>query len=602
MIFQAGAESQWTNDSQRFLLEHFDTIQNSPSHIYHSALPLSPSSSWLYKCYSSELSFTVKVVKGPSAKWGMCSRTVLLDSHTRTLSYWNKTIAIGSRPGDIIILNAVTGSQITILSGHIAEVRCLTFFPDGTSLVSGSLDRAVKLWDLQTGGVVKTFLGHTQAIWSVSISADLTTIASGSFDHTICLWDIQTGECHQTIEQQDCVDHVCFSPENSQYLMSVSGGQVWQWDNNGNQIKPPYDGSCIAFSSDRTQLMSCNGTVVTIQSSDSGVITAKLHVTNGFIHCCCFSPDGRLVAVADGHITHIWDITSSDPHLVETFIGHTMSVTSLAFSSPSTLISASKDKSIKFWQIGALSTDPVRTDPKSTSLTPAPIKLLTLQGKDGIAITCDSDGMVKTWDISTGLCNASFPTSAKDFYRGDIQLANGRLIFIWYADKKINTWDFEKGELLSVVDVPYVLYDLRISGDGSRVFYLDTYSIQVQSVQTGKPMGKVKIDYSSGAGFLTVDGSKVWARDRYSGFQGWDFGIPGSSPVQLFITPTLPNSSMFWDPNLSAIKGLVSGKVVFQLPGSLAKPVCIKCDDHYLVAGYESGEVLILEIDHVLFQ
>jgi hypothetical protein len=51
MVFQAGITSKWTNDSQRFLLEHFDTIHNSPSNIYHSALLLSPSP-WLHKCYT----------------------------------------------------------------------------------------------------------------------------------------------------------------------------------------------------------------------------------------------------------------------------------------------------------------------------------------------------------------------------------------------------------------------------------------------------------------------------------------------------------------------------------------------------------------------
>ena len=602
MIFQAGVESQWANDSQRFLLEHFDTICNSPSHIYHSALPLSPSSSLLHKCYSAELSLMVKVVKGPSAGWGTCSRTVSLDHITQTLSYWNKTIAIGFKLRDIIILNAVTGSQIAILSGHTDEVNDLIFSPDGTLLVSGSDDQTVKLWDLQTGGVVKTFLGHTGVVWSVSISADLTTIASGSHDHTIHLWDIQTGECHQTIKQQHTIKHVCFSPKNSQYLISVSVGEVWQWDNNGNQIKSPHYGSCIAFSPDGTQLMSCKKAVVTIQNSDSGAITAKFHVANSNIHCCCFSPDGRLIAVAAGSIAYIWDITSSDPHLVDTLVGHTRDVSSLAFSSPSTLISTSFDKSVKFWQIGALSTDPVVTDPKSTSLASAPIKLLTVQAKDGIAITCDSDGMVKTWDISTGLCDASFQTSAKNTHAGDIQLINGRLIFVWYVNYRVRIWDFKKGELLSVVDTPYGLQDIRISEDGSKVFYLDGDSIQALSVQTGEPVGKVEIEYSQYPGSLTVDGSKVWA--CYSGpkYQGWDFGIQGSSPVQLSNIPTLPNSSILWNPKLSAIEGPVSGKVVFQLSGSLAKPVCVKCDGYYLVAGYESGELLVLEIDHVLLQ
>jgi len=199
MIFQAGVASKWTSDSQRFLLEKFDAINNSPPHIYHSALSLSPSSSWLKKCYSAKLSEIVKVVKGLPADWGMCSCAVILDSFTHTLSYHNNSIAVGSELGDIIILNAITGGQIAALSGHAGEVKCLTFSPDGTSLASGSDDCTVKFWDIQTGGVVKTFSGHTRLVLSVSISTDCTIIASGSSDDTICLWNIQIGKCQCVI-------------------------------------------------------------------------------------------------------------------------------------------------------------------------------------------------------------------------------------------------------------------------------------------------------------------------------------------------------------------------------------------------------------------
>jgi hypothetical protein len=34
------------------------------------------------------------------------------------LSYWNNTIIVGSENGDIIILDAITGSQMAVLSGH----------------------------------------------------------------------------------------------------------------------------------------------------------------------------------------------------------------------------------------------------------------------------------------------------------------------------------------------------------------------------------------------------------------------------------------------------------------------------------------------------
>ena len=145
LLFQLGISCQWINDSQCFLLEHLDTIHNSPSKIYHSALPLSPPSSWLHKHYTAELSGKVKVVKGFPAGWGTHSRTVKLNRHPWALAYWKDTLAVGLQYGDILFLSAITGSQVAVLSEHTTTVTSLAFSPDGTSLVSGSEDGSLKL-------------------------------------------------------------------------------------------------------------------------------------------------------------------------------------------------------------------------------------------------------------------------------------------------------------------------------------------------------------------------------------------------------------------------------------------------------------------------
>ena len=353
MLIQAGVPCKWTNDSQRFLLKEFDTICKSPSSIYHSILPSSPSSSWFHKYYG--ILQEVEAAEGLPAGWGPCSRTVLLESYTQDLSYWNNTIAIGSRHGDIIILDAITGSQTAVLSEHTDVVNSLTFSLDGGSLVSGSDDTTVKLWDAQTGRIVKSFYGHTNCVHSVSISADHTMIASGSSDKTVYLWNVSTGDCHVVVKQQDRVYTVTFSPQNPQHLLSICDSKLWQWNINGHQAGPTYNGSHVAFSLDGTQFVSCEGTAVTVQDSSSGATMAEFHVANGKTKYCCFSPGGRLVAVAAGSTAYVWNITSSDPYLVETFIGHTKDITSLVFSSPSSLISASQDKSVKLWTIDASS-------------------------------------------------------------------------------------------------------------------------------------------------------------------------------------------------------------------------------------------------------
>ena len=588
-FFQAGAVPKWTNDSQRFLLEHFDTIHNSPLHIYHSALPLSPSSSWLRKCYSVELSSMVKVVKGLPAEWGKCSRTVDFDSFTNALSYHDNRIAIGSGSGDITIINAITGSQVALLSEHTQGVNSLAFSSDGTSLVSGSDDSTVKLWDVQTGGVVKIF-HHNSSVSSVSISVDCTMLASGAHE-TFYLWDIQTEKRQYIMRHQNSVEHISFSPTDPRHLIFRCGDKLWQWNTNGHPIETLYHCYHAAFSPDGTKFVSCYNPVITVQNSDFGAIVAEFQATNRTYQCCCFSPDGRLVAVAGGNTIHIWDINSSVPYLVETFIGHTGYIESLVFSSPTTLISASQDKSVKFWQIGTLSMDPAMISSKSTFPTSAPIKSITLQKKDGIIITSDSGGIVKTWDISTGLCNVSFQTPAKYFNKGDARLINGRLIFVWNLGQEIYIWDAEKGEHLLAV-CGYIFCDLdslRISGDGSRDFSLSANAIDAWSVQTGETIEYTTFNSMGDLlGSLTLDGSKVWAHWPQSKYQGWDFGIPGSPPVQLSNMPLLTNGNMFWDPSQARIKNAVTGEVVFQLSGRFSKPVDVQCDGSYLVAGYQS--------------
>jgi WD40 repeat protein len=606
-LIQAGVSCKWAHDSQCFLLEFFDTIHNSPSQIYHSALLLSPSSSWVRKCYNAELSQVVKVVKGLPAEWGMWSRAVSLDEIPLVLACQNDIIAVGLTSGDIITLNGITGSQVAVLPGHTNWVESLAFSLDGTSLVSGSYDHTLKLWDIQTGGVVKTFHGHTDRVHSVSISTNHTTIASGSNDKTICLWDIQTGKCHQIIKMQWSVKHVSFFPTNPQHFISISSGDVQQWDLDGHPIKSTYKGSHAAFSLDGTHLALCGGKTTTIQNSNSGAIVAKCP-TDKDPKCCCFSPNGRLVAVIAGTTAYVWDITGSDPHLIKAFTGHTSSITSLTFSSPSSLISVSNDRSVRFWQIGALSTDLVTSDPELTPSASASIKSVSLQAENGIAISSDFDGVVRTWDISTSLCKASFQTPAKGEILRDAQIVDGRLIVVWRWDGKIHIWDTKKGKLLQVVEGPQdSARDLRISGDGSKVFLLAGGFIRAWSVWTGEAVGEVKLDWSYLC-LLHTGGSRAHICFPNSLTLGWDFGVSGSSPIPL------PNTSLervgldfvggadWWYKGLSWVRDTITGQVVFQLAGRYAIPHSVQWDGQYLVAGYKSGEVLIMDFNQMLPQ
>jgi len=593
------------NDAQHFILEHFDTICDSPLHIYSYALPFSPPSSWLHKHYRADLLQGVRVVKGILAEWGTCSRTVFLNKVPSSLAYWKDIVVVGLISGDITILDTITGSNVAVLSGHTGWVGSLSISLDGAFLVSGGGDNNVKLWDVQTGGVVKTFCGHTQRVLSVSISPDCTTIASGSSDYTICLWHVQAGDCFCVIDGfNDWVNSVSFSPTNPQLLISASDDDtVQQWDINGCQIGPTHEGRGVAFSSDGAHFISWGGKVATVRNSGSRVVVAKLQSSSGNFHCCCFSPNGKLVAGGVGSTVYVWDITGSDPHLIETLIGHTRNITSLIF--PAFPISALQDCTVKFWQMDSPPTDQVATDTKSTPQKPSSIESVGLQLRDRVAISSDSAGVVKTWDIFTGLCKASFQTPVVKSRR-DVQLIESRLIVAWHENQDIYIWDAEESESPQRVDVHlHTSCGIKISQDGSKLFCLSGKSIQAWAIQTGEAVGRVELEGDPCLDPLYMGGSKIRVRFEDSSTQDWDFGISGSSPILL--PNTIQNGSHLnliggtsWEIGPIMIRDIATGKKVFQLVGRYAKPNEVRWDGQYLVAGYESGDVLILDFNYAL--
>src|SRR5262249_45835640 len=70
----------------------------------------------------------------------------------------------------------------------------VAFSPDGKTVVSGSIDRTVRLWDVATGQSLRTLQGHTDAVESVAFSPDGKTVVSGSRDGTLRLWAVLSGQ------------------------------------------------------------------------------------------------------------------------------------------------------------------------------------------------------------------------------------------------------------------------------------------------------------------------------------------------------------------------------------------------------------------------
>jgi len=592
---------------------NFDAIRDSPTNIYNDALPFSPSSSWLHEWYAAEQ--VVKVVKGRPEKWGTCSRVVSFDHSPGALAHKKDIVTVGLSSGDILILDAITGTSRSVLSGHTKNVISFAFSLDGALLVSGSNDNTVKLWDIQTGGVVKTFYGGAHSLCSVSISPDSATIASGTKNGAIRMWDVRTGECCRIIRHTlgSAMTCVNFLPTVPGRIMAASeGGSVQQWDIDGSRIGLETSGYHIAFSSDGSRFVLCGVGPPTVQDSISGATIATLHSHAHRFSCCCFSPSGEFVAgVADATI-YVWDITRSNAPLIGTFVPHDSNISSLVYSS--SLVSASSDKTVRFSQIGGSLPDQVTENTRSTIPTSAEVTRLALQAEEGIAISIDSVGMVGFWDLSTGLRKAFSQTIKVRGIACDARLANGILTITHYKrdlrDWRISTWDVERGNHLRMAHLPNFCHrDLRVSGDGTIVFEVDRSVIRAWCSSTGRSAGSISLESPENQFPLSliVDGSVVWICLEEPPTKGWDLRNLESPPILYSdrhrLELTRADDTKRRNTGPTRIKDIVTGKEVFRLPERFAQPSVTQWDGRYLVAADKgTGEPVILDFAHMIPQ
>jgi eukaryotic-like serine/threonine-protein kinase len=206
--------------------------------------------------------------------------------------------------------------------GH-AGLTGVAYSPDGRRIVTGSRDKAAKVWDAETGREIFTLAGHTDFVYRVAYSPDGRRIVTGSWDKTAKVWDATTGRLLFTLAgHTNLISGVAYSPDGKR-ILTASGpalmgngfsagdspqGEAKVWDaGTGAEI--------FTFASDAWGLLGVayspdGGRIVTGSWYKAKVWDARtgreILPLGGKIGPVAFSPDGKRI-LTGGNIAKLWD-------------------------------------------------------------------------------------------------------------------------------------------------------------------------------------------------------------------------------------------------------------------------------------------------------
>ncbi|MBF0296098.1 MAG: pentapeptide repeat-containing protein [Magnetococcales bacterium] len=397
------------------------------------------------------------------------------------------TLLSGSDDKTLKLWDARTGECLLTCKGHQSYVLSVAFSPDGATLLSGSNDKTLKLWDARTGECLRTCQGHQASVRSVAFSPDGATLLSGSHDDTLKLWDARTGECLRTCQgHQDVVLSVAFSPDGARLLSGSDDKTLKLWDVRTGECLFTCQGhqafvSSVAFSPDGATLLS-GSEDNTLKLWDAR--TGKCLLTcqdQDSVFSVAFSPDGATLLSGSNDMTlKLWDARTGECLL--TCQGDQDFVTSVAFSPDgATLLSGSDDNTLKLWdartgqcllicQGHQAYVNSVACNPDGTTL---------LSGRD--------DNTLKLWDAHTGECLLTCYGHQEPVFSVAFS-PDGATLLSGSSDFTLKFWDVRTGECLLTCDEHQeVVFSVAFSPDGAMLLSgSDDKTLKLWDARTGE--------------------------------------------------------------------------------------------------------------------
>jgi WD40 repeat protein len=473
-----------------------------------------------------------------------------------------------------------TGEFVAVLRGHTNSLFSAIFSPDGNKIVTASLDKTALVWDTKTGAVVAVLEGHTGPVISAVFSPDGSKIVTASSDKTARVWGSGSGELVAILKgHADSLNSAVFSPDSSKIVTASVDQTARVWDTETGDVLAELDEHTsrvisAVFSADGSKIATASGdNTARVWDTKTGAVVAVLKGHTDWLRSAVFSPDGSKIATASGDNTaRVWDTKTGA--VVAVLKGHTDWLRSAVFSPDgSKIVTASGDNTARVWDT---KTGEVATVLKghTDSVTTA---ILSPDGSK--IVTASDDNTARVWDTKTGAVVAVLDGHNDAVLDAVFSPDGSKIVTTASQDKTARVWDTETGEVVAV-PTRHIgrLYSAIFSPDGSKIVTASgDNKARVWDTKTGEVVavlrGHTDWLYST---IFSPDGSKivttsddntarVWdtkAGEVMTVLEGHTSGVISAvfSPgSSKIVTASWDNTARVWDTKTGAVVAVLEG-------------------------------------------
>jgi len=218
--------------------------------------------------------------------------------------------------GWIELYDLGTGKMIGALEGQTtSEVWTICFSPDGQNIISGALDRAVRIWDVHNRECRWALRGHDEWVNGVAVSPDGSSIVSGSGDKTVRVWDTKSMTCRSTLP-----------------------------------VTPTSSGPSCVLQDSKTIVSASDDTTLRVWDSDSQKIKTVLKAHSKGIYSVAAGVGNQIASASRDATVKVWDVNQARP--LKSYNAHKGDVNSCTFFDKGRWVaSGSDDKTVKIYEI-----------------------------------------------------------------------------------------------------------------------------------------------------------------------------------------------------------------------------------------------------------